>query len=67
MRAANGKPLLAENGSGKISVIAVTGDQDSVTVIKEGLKTPTGIEPAGDTLWFTERAIGKAESIPMPK
>src|ERR1700678_3144923 len=49
MRAANGKLLLAENGNGKIAVITVTGDKASVTVIKEGLKTPTAVEPAGDT------------------
>jgi len=67
MRAANGKLFLAENGSGKISSITINGDKASVTVLKDGLKTPTGIEPAGDTLWFTERAIGKAESIPMLK
>jgi hypothetical protein len=67
MRAANGKLFVAENGSGKISVITVNGDKASVTVLKEGLKTPTGIQPAGDTLWFTERAIGKAESMPMLK
>lgn len=67
MRAANGKLFVAENGSGIISAITVNGDRASVTVLKEGLKTPTGIEPAGGTLWFTERAIGKAESIPMPK
>jgi hypothetical protein len=67
MRAANGKLLVAENGSGKISVITVNGDKASVTVIKEGLKTPTGVEPAGDTIWVTERGAGKAVSIPMPK
>jgi hypothetical protein len=67
MRAANGKLFLAENGSGKISVITVNGDKASVTVIKEGLKTPTGVEPAGDTIWITERATGKVMSIPMPK
>lgn len=67
MRAANGKLFVAENGSGIISAITVNGDKASVAVLKEGLKTPTGIEPAGDTLWFTERAIGKAESIPMPQ
>jgi hypothetical protein len=67
MRAANGKLFVAENASGRISAITVNGDKASVTVLKEGLKTPTGIEPAGDTLWFTERAVGKAESIPMPK
>ena len=67
MRAANGKLLLAENGSGKISVLTINGDKASVAVIKEGLKTPTGIEPAGDSIWFTERGTGKVMSIPMPK
>jgi sugar lactone lactonase YvrE len=67
MRAANGKLLLAENGSGKISVITVNGDKASVTVIKEGLKTPTAVEPAGDTMWIAERGAGKAVSISMPK
>jgi hypothetical protein len=67
MRAANGKLLLAENGSGKISVLTVNGDKASVTVIKEGLRTPTAVEPAGDTIWIAERGLGKAVSIPMPK
>ena len=67
MRAANGKLLLAENGSGQIAVITVTGDKASVTVIKDGLKTLTAVEPAGDTIWVAERGAGKAVSIPMPK
>jgi len=67
MRAANGHLIVAENGGGKISAITVNGDKASVTVLKEGLKTPTGVEPAGDTLWITERGAGKAWSIPMPK
>jgi sugar lactone lactonase YvrE len=67
MRAVNGKLLLAENGSGKISVITVNRDKASVTVIKEGLKTPTAVEPAGDMIWVAERGAGKAVSIPMPK
>jgi hypothetical protein len=67
MRAANGKLLVAENGSGRISVITVTGDKATVTVIKEGLNTPTAVEPAGDTIWIAERGTGKAVSIPMPK
>ena len=67
MRAANGKLLLAENGSGKISVITVNGDKASVTVIKEGLKTPTAVEAAGDIIWVAERGAGKAVSIPMSK
>jgi sugar lactone lactonase YvrE len=67
MRAANGKLLLAENGSGKISVNTVDGDKAHVTIIKEGLKTPTAVEPAGDTIWIAERGAGKAVAIPMPK
>src|ERR1700684_91457 len=67
MRAANGKLIVAENGSGKISVITVNGDKASVTVIKDGLNTPTGVEPAGNTIWIAERGAGKAISIPMPK
>jgi hypothetical protein len=67
MRAVNGKLLVAENGSGKISVITVNGDKASVTVIKEGLKTPTAVEPAGDVIWIAERGAGKAVSIPTPK
>jgi hypothetical protein len=67
MRAVNGKLLLAENGSGKISVITINGNKASVTVIKEGLKTPTAVEPAGDVIWVAERGAGKAVSIPMPK
>jgi hypothetical protein len=67
MRAANGKLIVAENGSGKISTITVNGDKASVIVIKEGLNTPTGVEPAGDTIWIAERGAGKAVSVPMPK
>jgi hypothetical protein len=67
MRAANGNLIVAENGGGRISAITVNGDKASVTVLKEGLKTPTGVEPAGDTLWITERATGKVMSIPMAK
>ena len=67
MRAANGKLLVAENGSGKITALTINGDKASVTVLKEGLKTPTGVEPAGDTIWIAERGAGKAVSIPMPK
>ena len=67
MRAANGKLIVAENGSGKISALTVIGDKASVTVLREGLDTPTGVEPAGDTIWIAERGKGKALSIPMPK
>src|SRR5215467_278733 len=67
MRAANGKMFMAENGSGKIDVVTIDGDKAHITVIKEGLKTPTAVEPAGDTIWIAERGVGEAVSIPMPK
>ena len=67
MRAANGRLLVAENGAGRISAIVVTGDKATVTVLKDGLNTPTAVEPAGDTIWIAERGSGKAVSIPMPK
>jgi hypothetical protein len=31
------------------------------------LATPTAIEPAGDTLWYGERAADRAHSMPLPK
>jgi hypothetical protein len=68
MRAANGKLYVAENGSGKVhSLTLLDGDKAHVTVLKEGLQQPTGVEPAGDVLWIAERGAGKAVSIPMPK
>jgi sugar lactone lactonase YvrE len=67
MRAVHGKLLLAENGSGQIAVLTIHGDTASVAVIKDGLNTPTGVEPAGDAIWVSERGAGKALSIPMPK
>jgi streptogramin lyase len=67
MRAARGKLFVAENANGKISMLTVDGDRAHVTVIREGLKTPTGVEPVGDVLWFTERGTGKVFSVPLPK
>ncbi len=67
MRAANGKLFVAENGNGRISAITVHGDKVGVRVIKDGLNTPTGVEPAGDTIWIAERGAVKAVSMPMPK
>jgi hypothetical protein len=67
MRAEHGKLFIAENSGGRISYLTVNGDKAHVTVVREGLRQPTGIEPAGDTLWFTERMTGKVMSVPMPK
>ena len=67
MRAANGKLFLAENGAGKIDMVALSGDTAKITVLQEALATPTAIEPAGDTLWYGERAGDRAHSMPLPK
>jgi streptogramin lyase len=67
MRSANGKLFLTENAAGKIDMVTVTGDTATVTVLQEGLATPTAIQPAGDTLWYGERAADRAQSMPLPK
>jgi len=67
MRAANGKLFVAANGSGQVVSLTIHGDTAHVTVLKDGLDTPTGIEPSGDTLWLTERGVGKVWSLPLPK
>jgi sugar lactone lactonase YvrE len=66
MRAAKGKLIVAENGSGRVSAITVKGDRASVVVLKGGLKTPTAVEPAGDKIWIAERGTGRTLLIPMP-
>lgn len=67
IRAAGGKLFQAEGNAGKVHALTINGDTAHVTVLKDGLKSPTAVEPAGDTLWFTERATGKVMSIPMPR
>jgi hypothetical protein len=67
MRAAKGKLFLTENGAGKIDMVTVSGDAASITVLQEGLATPTAIEPTADTLWYGERAGDRAHSMPLPK
>jgi hypothetical protein len=67
MRAANGKLFVAENVAGRIDMIAVNGDTAHVTVLQEGLATPTAIEPTADTLWYGERAGDRAHSMSLPK
>lgn len=65
MRAARGKLFLAENAAGKVVALTIQGDVAHVTLLKEGLDAPTGVELSGDTLWFTERGAGKVWSIPI--
>ena len=68
LRAANGKLFQAENGSGKVhSLTLMDGDRAHVTVLKDGLSTPTAVEPAGDVIWIANRGAGEVVSIPMPK
>jgi hypothetical protein len=67
MRAANGKLFLAENGAGRIDMVTVSGDTANITVLQEGLATPTAIEPTADTLWYGERMGDRAHSMPLPK
>jgi hypothetical protein len=67
IRAANGKLFQAENGSGKVhSLTLMDGDRAHVTVLKDGLDTPTAVEPAGDVIWIANRGAGQAISSPMP-
>lgn len=66
LRAAGGRLFQAE-GVGRVHYLTIKGDTAHVTVVKEGLSQPTGVEPAGDVLWFTERAAGKIWSVPMPR
>jgi len=67
MRAAGNQLLMSENGAGKVDALTIDGDRAHVTVLKDGLNTPTAVEPAGDTIWIAERGAGKAVSIPMPR
>ena len=67
MRIANGKIVQAENGSGKIHALTINGDTAHVTVLKEGLNQPTGMEPARGELWIANRGAGNIVSIPLPK
>ena len=64
MRTMGGKLLQAEGGSGKITLLTINGDTAHVTVLKDGLKTPTAMEPAGDTIWIAERGASQVVAIP---
>jgi hypothetical protein len=67
MRAANGKLFLTENAAGRIDMVTISNDSATITVLREGLATPTAIEPTADTLWYGERAGDRASSMPLPK
>jgi hypothetical protein len=67
MRAANGKMFVANGGSGTVAALTIKDDTAHVAILKDGVATPTGVEPAGDTLWYTERGVGKVWSMALPK
>lgn len=66
MRAHGGKLYVAESRNGRASTLTVNGDQATVITVLDGLEQPTAIEPAGDTLWVSDRARDKAIALPMP-
>ncbi len=67
MREAGGKLFVAENAGSKVHYLTIKGDTATVTVIKEGLKAPTAVQPFGNEVWIAERSGDKASSVPMPK
>lgn len=54
MRAWKGRLFLAENRANRVDAIAISGDSATVTLIKDGYQTATGVSPVGDTLWVEE-------------
>jgi len=67
MREAGGRLYVAENGGGKVHYLTITGDTAKVTVFKEGLREPTGVQPAGNTIWVPERQADKGTALSVPK
>lgn len=82
MRAARGMVFVAENHGDRVSMLKFKGDTATVTVLKEGLMTPTGMTPTGNVLWINESRMNylrdpalkgkdpgqiKAIAIPMPR
>lgn len=67
MRAANGELFLSENEAGKIDMVSVKGDTATIITLKQGLATPTSVEPAGRALWYNELTGDRAHSMPLPK
>jgi hypothetical protein len=49
--------LLAENAAGRLDEVHVSGDRATITVIKEGLDTPTSAIALGGTIYGVERKI----------
>lgn len=54
MRASKGGLWIAENAAGKVTHAAIDGDKATITVVGEGLESPTSITQNGDTVWVVE-------------
>ena len=49
--------LLAENAAGRLDEVHIYADRATITVIKEGLDTPTSAIAVGRTIYGVERKI----------
>ena len=49
--------LLAENAAGRLDEVHISGNRATITVIKEGLDTPTSAIAVGRTIYGVERKI----------
>ena len=67
MREAGGKLFVAENAGSKVHYLTIKGDTATVTVIKDGLQTPTAVQPFAGEVWIAERSGDKGSSIPLPR
>lgn len=67
MRAGGNMLFVAEQRANRIVSLTFTGDSAKVTVVKDGLQRPTGVQPDGDTVWYAELTPGRVTSIPMPR
>jgi sugar lactone lactonase YvrE len=65
MRSSRDRLFVAESGDGKIDLVTIHADKAAITLIKEGINTPTAVEPTGDVVWITERGTGKVMAIPL--
>ncbi len=66
MRAGRGRLYVAEAGGGRLLSLQVTGNLARVTVLKTGLRQPTGVEPVRGNLWFSDLVAGQVGSVPIP-
>lgn len=67
MRAGGNMLFVAEQRANRIVSLTFTDDSARVTVVKDGLQRPTGVQPDGNTLWYAELTPGRVTSMPMPR